>query len=110
MSAQAAGLSGDPRDDGVMEGIHVALDQHGNPVCQGCGAGAFTWAALGNSGWTRRCYCPPEDRRVTDVDTRAEALWRIIGALDLLDRLDHSLTCRCAVCDAVRLLRVGDPR
>ena len=110
MTESASGDSSDPRDIGRvmgMEGIAHALDHQGNPVCPHCGAGAFTMAALANSGSHRQCWCPSDDPRVSEVETKADALIRIFDALDCLERIGHNLTCRCDACEAAHVLRTG---
>lgn len=93
--------------DAEVEGSEVlAMDGFGNPVCRHCGAGAIVWAALGNGGSRKQCWCPT-DPRTTDVKDRNEAVTRILDALDLLERLDHSLTCRCPACEAKHALLGG---
>lgn len=83
-----------------------AMDSLGNPLCPGCYASAWDYAARSNSGLSA-CYCPTVPRSIEPVETRAEALLRIIEAFDQLDRLGHAFGCDCLACQARRTLSVA---
>lgn len=83
----------------------TAADELGNAVCVGCFEGGMHWAARQNAMVLERrklppCGCPPEDRRMPEIETRAHAVSLLREVLDELDRLDHELTCRCPGCRA----------
>ena len=81
-----------------------AFDHLGNPICLGCHEGGFMWAARQNSG-KGTCGCPV-DRRLPDVESRAEALRIIRDALDVIDDAGgHRATCGCTLCRVYRVLR-----
>jgi hypothetical protein len=86
-----------------------AFDHLGNPVCPGCWEGPLMWAARRNSG-KGTCGCPAPDRRLPDLETRAEAIRLLRDVMDVLDEASpprHSVMCVCVACRARRVVTRG---
>lgn len=107
---EAMRLSAQPTEPMGTGGVTTAYDAQGNPVCPDCGSGAFTFAALANSGRTQPCLCRPPDGRMQEVPAfLAEAMLLMVSVLDLLEGDQHPWDCHCGGCRAQLIIRKGMP-
>lgn len=103
-------LSAQPTEPMGTGGVTTAYDALGNHVCPDCGAGAFTYAALANSGRTQTCLCRPPDPRMQEIPAfLAEAMVLVVSVLDLLESDQHAWDCYCGACQAQQIIRKGMP-
>lgn len=110
MTAENMRLSAEPQEPYGTAGIAQAFDSLGNPVCPDCGAGAITFAALANSGSSKRCLCEPPDPRIKAQPAfRVEAMVLLVRALDMLEATErtHPWDCLCATCQTAQMIRLG---